>query len=200
MNSTHEETIFMSDASLPNYDDFDFLLQTHKLTCSASEVHGILCGVICGGMSEHSREWLSVIRDFCLDGALLPDEVAAAMTDLYKTSFSQFKDGQISFQLFLPEDDVALSERAETLIEWLNGFLSAVGIQKIKLQDADSEIREAFQDLVSISSMDTQLEENEENFQSFEEIVEYIRITSVLCFGEFGNALPEDLPKKPTLH
>ncbi|AWB68389.1 hypothetical protein C2869_19135 [Saccharobesus litoralis] len=190
----------MSDVTLPDYDDFDFLLQNNKLPCSASEVHGILCGSICGGMSEASREWLSIVRDFCLDGESVPEDVVSAMINLYKATFEQLKDGQLAFQIYLPEDDVSLTERAETLIEWLNGFLSSIGVQSVNLQAADEEIREAFQDLVAISKMDTELEETEENFQSFEEIVEYIRITAILCFGEFGDALPEDLPNKPTLH
>lgn len=190
----------MSETKLPNYDDFDFLLQKNKVPASASEVHGILTGCITGGMNEASREWVDVIAEFCMDGEPLADEVVSHMLRLYKDTFKQLKEGQLAFEIFLPEDDVELCERADALIEWINGFLSAIGMQKINFQGADEEVREAFQDLIAISKMDTDLDESEENFQAFEEIVEYIRVTGILCFGEFGDIPDDEVPEKPTLH
>ncbi len=184
----------MSDLILPDYDDFDFLLQTHKLPCSASELHGILSGAICAGMSEHSRDWIMIIRDFCLDGALLPDEVVTHLTEIYKITFAQLADGQLAYQPYLPEDDCALAERAEALVEWLTAFIATTGVQQINLQTADEEVRNAFEDFVSISQMDTDLDDDDESFESFEEIVEYVRMAAISCFCEFA-AKPQDETK-----
>jgi uncharacterized protein YgfB (UPF0149 family) len=190
----------MTDNKLPNYDDFDYLLQQNKLASSASEVHGILCGCICGGMNEISREWLSIFSDFCMDGEEIPNELLNQLILLFKLSFNQFKEGQLAYEIFLPEDDIPLEERAGALVEWINGFISAIGLQKISLQSADEEIKEAFQDLISISKMETDLDDSEENLQAFEEIVEYIRVSSILCFTEFAKIQEAQAPSSPTLH
>ncbi|NTS77177.1 UPF0149 family protein [Catenovulum sp. SM1970] len=176
----------MSDLTLPDYDDFDFLLSTQKLPCSASELHGILCGAICGGMAKQSREWLMIIRDFCLDGAVVPDDIVTGLIEIYDLTFAQLQDGELSFQLYLPEDDCAMAERAEAITEWLSGFLGALGVQQVNMQAADEEVRDSFNDLVAISQMDTDLDDDDETFASFEEITEYVRMATIMTFSEFG--------------
>lgn len=194
----------MKDLSLPDYDEFDYMLTERKLPVSASELHGILVGCACGGLAEASRDWLFLIRDFCLDGEEIPDDMYNALIQLYRTAFGQLKDGEMSFRMFLPEDDVELPERAGALTEWTQGFLSAIGMQKINLNDADDEVIDAFQDMVEISKMDTDLEDEDEATQlQFEEISEFVRMSTLLCFDAFGDhadGSDQASSEKPTIH
>lgn len=192
----------MADSTLPDYEQFDFFLHQNELPCSAAEIHGIICGCLCGGMQYKQGEWLKLISEFALQNAEIPDEALTKFRELYQISYQQLIDTNFGFQIFLPtEDDLPLAEMAQILLEWLSAFIASFGaVVGEQFADADDEVREAYQDLIQISQMDTEMDESEGNQLAFEEVAEYIRMTTVLCFGELGDRSATDGLKKPTIH
>jgi uncharacterized protein YgfB (UPF0149 family) len=92
----------------------------------------------------------------------------------------------ISFDLLLPEDAAEISERAGALAEWCAGFVSGLGMggmsQRAKLNpDCDEFVR----DVVSISKMETEMDGSEEAEASLFEIIEYIRVGTIVLHQEW---------------
>ncbi|WP_040459190.1 UPF0149 family protein [Gayadomonas joobiniege] len=194
----------MADAQLPDYDTFDFFLHQNDLTCTAAEIHGVICGCLCAGMPYQQAKWRKFISEFVLQDAEVDDRVAEKFREIYQVTYQQLMEPDFSFQIYLPtSEDVPLNEKAQILLEWLAAFISAFGaVVGEQFSAVDKEVREAYQDLISISQMDTEMEETEENLIAFEEVSEYIRMTTLMCFAELGdhNSQQAGGPAKPTLH
>lgn len=192
----------MADTNLPDYDQFEFFLHQNDLTSTAAEIHGVIAGCLCAGMKYKHAEWLDLVSEFVLQGADIPDNADTKFKALYETTYQQLMDDAFAFQLFLPnEDDVPLAERAQVLIEWISAFIStfgsAIGDKFITL---DPQVKEAYQDMLEISQMDTEMEDNDSNLIAFEEVAEYVRMTCILCFGELGDKGGETGSASPMLH
>ena len=88
----------------------------------------------------------------------------------------------------IPGDDESITDRAEAVSLWCSGFLSGFGESGRQL-DADdvSDVKEALQDIGRIAAMSEEVPEGEENESDLTEIVEFIRISTLLVFAETGS-------------
>ena len=85
----------------------------------------------------------------------------------------------------IPADDEGITERAESVSLWCSGFLSGFGESGRQLDAADaSDVKEALQDIGRIAVMSEEVTEGEENESDLTEIVEFIRISTLLIFAE----------------
>lgn len=175
-------------------------LLVNKIACDPSELHGILCGMVAGGMSMDNQEWINSLSDFINSGEPFASEMEALILQVYETSCTQFLDGEFSFSLLLPDDQAPIVERAQSLISWVQGFLLGFGVQQESQQSMTDEIKEAIVDFSEIAKMDSEMPESEESEQALFEVEEYVRISAMLCFSELGKASDNDLSAFRTLH
>src|SRR5690349_1365082 len=86
--------------ALPNYDEIaDALLVAHS-PFDAAQVHGLLCGLICGSMNNQpTQSWQKIV---------LPGKKSAQtlemLKELYETSYHLLNEFSFEFLLLLPED------------------------------------------------------------------------------------------------
>lgn len=175
-------------------------LLANKVACDPSELHGILCGMVAGGMNLDNQDWINSLSDFVHAGEKFSSEIEALILQLYEISCSQFLDGEFSFSLLLPEDHAPIAERAQSLILWVQGFLLGFGVQKESQQSISDEIKEAIVDFSEIAKMEHEMDESEESEQALFEVEEYVRISVMLCFSELGKTGENDLSAFRTLH
>ena len=60
------------------------LMEQHELMATAVEAHGVICGLVCGGVVLDDKSWLPPFNDLINDGFGLPAPVRQVMTDLYQ--------------------------------------------------------------------------------------------------------------------
>ena len=84
----------------------------------------------------------------------------------------------MNFQLLIADEDCTLREQADTLIQWCQGFLVGLGLQKISTSDED--VLEMIKDFSEISKLDAEVLDNEQNAQDLSEIIEFVRIGTLL--------------------
>lgn len=188
--------------ALPNYDEFELFLHKNELPCTAAEIHGVITGCLCAGMPYKQADWKNFVSEFTMQNDDMSNDVFIKFNQLYQIIYGQLADSDYSFEIFIPtDDDIPLSEKAEVLLEWLGAFIAAFGaVVGDKFVEVEDAVKEAYQDLIEISQMDTEMDDSEENQVSFEEISEYIRVTTIMCFGELGDHSGSHDFKKPTLH
>lgn len=175
-------------------------LLINKVSSDPSEVHGIICGMVSGGMNLDNQDWINSLADFVNAGDRFPDELEALIYQLYEFTCDQLLDGEFSFTLLLPDDVAPINERAHSLISWVQGYLLGFGVQQDGQHSISPEIKEALADFAEIVKMQSDMPESEDSEQALFEVEEYVRISAMLCFGELGKTGDTDLSVLRTIH
>jgi len=200
----------MTDAT-PNNDEntnlLDFasmqaILTSEDVKSHASELHGVLTGLICAGFEFEDQGYLTMLNDLFNDGDGFPAAVKKALKQMYKELWSSILDDSYSFNLLLPDDDDSMAERGHALSVWVQGFNLGFGLQQKDSPVVSDDVKEVLTDFVEIANLSDEMEEDEDTEQAYFEIGEYVRISALLCFSELAsppNTKSADEEKK-TLH
>ncbi|XOV78980.1 MAG: UPF0149 family protein [Aestuariibacter sp.] len=189
----------MNDSEL-RFEAIAHNLLASKVASDPAEIHGILCGMLAGGMSMDNREWLMSMADFINAGESFSVDIEKLLIALFEDTCKQLQNPDFTFELCIPEDGAPISERGHAVVSWVQGFLLGFGVQQEQRKSCSDEVKEALQDFSEISKMDAEMAETEEAEQALFEVTEYIRISVMLCFGELGQASGGDLSAFRTLH
>jgi len=168
-----------------DYDEVNAELGAVHAGVRASECHGFLCGYFCTKNTVVVDLW----RDNLLTGiddTVNVDDCVEILTQLANQVREEILSEEISFELLLPDDESTVTQRANALAEWCAGFATGLGMggmgEKPQLND---ECDEFVKDIVSISRIDTTMDEGEDAEAALFEIVEYIRVGTIMLHQEW---------------
>lgn len=156
---------------------------------SASDLHGSLVGFLCAGGKTTAEAWPSALElDAGHAGELLDDTFAL----LYRHCREQLDDSELGFEPLLPGDDVALTERAEALVEWCRGFLGGVGLASSTQSAGELSVdaREIVQDFSTIAASSFDYGDDEEDETALNEVLEFVRVGVLLLYSELAPVSP----------
>lgn len=176
------------------------VLTEHDVIVDAAEIHGMICGMLCGGMALSDQNWKVVIQDTANQGTSLPSPVADILTELFNKTCQQLVDAQFELTLQLPDDASPINDRGLALINWVQGFLLGFGLQQQNLDGCSEDVKEALEDFADIARMEEPMNEDEESEKALFEVIEYVRISALLCFNELGQSLLDDQQDNPSVH
>ena len=171
---------------------------------SPSEVHGTLCGVLCGKSNITVHEWLSLTLLRSSEDASQPvmsrDLLLEAVTESFKRFFlatiTELSDNNLKFYPLLPEDG-SEAVRLEAIAQWAQGFLMGLSIAGIKsVSEYPEEVTEFIEAMASISTAgEYDLAGDESDEEAIIEFIEFIRM-GVLFMNEEMNPIrvPVDVP------
>jgi len=189
----------MNSAVLPSFEKISQALEGAELFTNAAETHGVLSGFVCGGIKLDDKSWQPLFNDVVNEGMALPQELKKLISDIYANVIKQCADDSLGFNLLLPDDEKPLDERAEAMAQWAQGFLVGFGMVQQALNQASEDVQEVIRDIRDISQLSLDFEqEDEESEIAFAEIVEYLRVSAMLCFNTFSRNMPT--PISNTLH
>ncbi len=189
------------DNILPSYPSLTEALEQYQIALTAAEMHGLICGLLCGGNRDAS--WQTLLIELTNEGLALPYALNTLLKQAYEASRQALEDNNFMFQLMMPDSDSStLFERADALAGWVNHFLLGLGMMQPELARMKDEVGEAIADLRNIAQLGYDEHEDQEVMaQSLEEVLEYVRVAALICHTEFTNYQPTavEMPK-PTLH
>lgn len=154
---------------------------------TAGEVHGTLSGLLCADPGATTQQWQQHLWPQQATGDLLVAEAQAMLGELHQVTRETLNDPDCDFRLLLPDDDEAISLRAQALGDWCQGFLTGLAIGGVKdFNNLPADAREIATDLVEIARAGSsyELTEGEEDEQAFAELVEYVRVGVMLINEE----------------
>ncbi|MBL1142005.1 MAG: UPF0149 family protein [Proteobacteria bacterium] len=168
-----------------DYDEVNVELGAIHAGMRASECHGFLCGQFCASNRLDTTSWQEHLLAG-VDDVVDVSDCLAILEQLANQVKAEILSEDISFELLLPEDAAIISVRSSALAEWCAGFVSGLGIgglgEKPHLQE---ECDEFIKDVISISRMETSVEEGEESEAAFFEVIEYIRVGAIMLHQEW---------------
>ena len=207
-NSQFPDDNFKNDDILGT--DFDWLANVynrHGALNHPSELHGLMAGELVGGLQRTPGDWLAQVLDHMgvedLDSERQAN-VADDLIEFYNKASSTLSDEASQFNLLLPDDDYELSERIESLVVWVRGFLEGISISASdRLAKLADDTQEILKDLVEICQLDSRVAQSESGEKDFFEITEYVRVGILNMYAELnpGNAQKQKIADHmPTLH
>lgn len=186
--------------TLPSYQSLNTALIQQNIGMTASEMHGLLSGLVCGGSNDNS--WTVMVHDLTNEGLNFGYPLEEMVKSIYQLTKDELEDDGFGFVLLMPDDETSVFDRIDALAGWVNHFLLGLGMMQPKLGQIKGEVGEAIDDLRNIAQLGYEEDEDQEELEhSLEEIAEYVRMAAMLCHSEFARvntAVPENV--KPTLH
>lgn len=176
------------------------MLRQHQIIVDASEVQGILCGMLSGGMNIDDQEWIEALADVINQGEVMPAYVQGSVEKMFNKVCQELIEADFALSLCLPADTAPINDRGAAFVNWVQGFLLGFGLHQNDLTGCSAEVKEALEDFSDIAKLDEAMEDNEESEQAFFEVVEYVRISAMLCFNELGKSLIDSRHQSPTVH
>jgi yecA family protein len=176
------------------------MLSQENIIVDAAEVHGILCGMLAGGMTANDQSWIEALSDVVNQSDGFNGIVKSQIVSLFNEICQQYVDPEFALVLCLPDDASPINERGAALLNWVNGFLLGFGLHQADLTGCSADVKEALEDFTEIVRMDEEMSEDEESEQALFEVMEYVRITSMQCFNELGKSPLESENKTNSVH
>ncbi|BAS67081.1 UPF0149 family protein [Bathymodiolus septemdierum thioautotrophic gill symbiont] len=166
------------EVNIINYDDVKDILHKLNTDDTIASAHGILCGFSCVRPGVTLDDWLNEVLVSIDLNNLNEKEAHEKLAQVYNTTLSQLNDATLNFQLLIADENCTLREQADTLIQWCQGFLVGLGLQKISTHDED--VLEMMKDFSEISQLNGDVLDNEENANDLSEIIEFVRMGTLL--------------------
>lgn len=198
------ETIVTNDNTnnLIDFASMQAILTSEDVKSHASELHGVLTGLVCAGFEFEDQGYLTMLNDLFNEGDGFPSAVKIALKQMYSELWTSILDDSYSFNLLLPDDDDSIAERGHALSVWVQGFNLGFGLQQKDSPVVSDDVKEVLTDFGEIANLSDDMEEDEDTEQAYFEISEYVRISALLCFTELATPpnvqAPDD--EKKTLH
>ena len=169
--------------TLPNYSHVLLTLDKIDSDIDPGELHGAISGLL----SANSNASFQVIIDNVFQSIdyndLLHREALSSIESLFDTTKHQLNDPNCDFHVLLPEDEDSLEELVFALGEWCQGFLLGLSLGGIKnpdnLPEEGAEIARDFLEIARAGNI-YDIQDTEEDEQSFEELREYVRVGTLL--------------------
>lgn len=171
------------ETGLFHFDDIANLLLEQGESCSPSELHGCLCGLLAAGDQagpEAGLDGLNQAMNLDLHG-----ELAEQVLGLYEVSLAAMEDDAFDFMPLLPDDSVELEQRLLALSDWCRGFLAGYARATVRagsggetLPGDSTEVLRDFAAIIQVGQ-DAEDVDEDESEQHYYEVVEYLRFAAL---------------------
>lgn len=193
--------------SFPDIPQLEGLLFDVDAAFGAIESHGALCGMLCAQGSTDVSQWMLQVLGEHEDSSLALQQAGKKLLQVHQMTVEQMNDGDIEFELMLPDEDEPLEARVEALGIWCQGFVYGLAVGGIKENtELPEDSKEIIKDIVEISRAGYVVDEeaeiavseeeaDEEDEIAFMEVSEYVRMGILLIYEEL-----QPLQSSQTVH
>lgn len=183
------------------YEEFERVLRDARALPEPAEAHGTLAGALCSSRNYGIIEWLrEILPDDSPDDAALQSPV---LQNVYNAMVRTLVGNDADFEPLLPDEASSLSDRADALSLWCQGFLYGLGSGATSDPgEVSTEAREIIEDFTEITHVGVDAgDDTEENETAFAEVVEFVRVGVQLLFVELAPARGEEpAPGAASIH
>lgn len=174
----------MNEIKWPLFEDLEQAFFVATTPISPSYIHGLITGLLCVTDTEQVRDEIhQKIQNFDESDKKHKWYLIENLMLLTQESLSQLDKPLI---LMLPEADLPLSWRLETLADWCGGFLEGVMLSdnENKLQQLP-EVLEILNDFAEIKNVSLNVIDNNQNEKDFGELLEFVRVGVLLFYTSY---------------
>lgn len=195
-------------ATAPTLEELAAVLLRLNTACTASELHGVLTGLLAGGARLNRSMLQKVLEAHAEADSAFSDEVVAQLWQLHLKTLEDLGESELVFSPMIPEDDDDLGHRVTALADWCQGFLVGFGtaVRPSDTRVHEESVRDTLQDIVHVANVDPSAQDDDEGDEfAYAELYEFVRMAAIHLFEEMAppeeqHPHNEDVPDHPTLH
>ncbi|MGV3001269.1 YecA/YgfB family protein [Vibrio sp.] len=166
----------MSNIRLPDYNQALTELTSASLSVTPAELQGLIAGMLSGGIPTDNDNWKTILFDYTNDGMGWPMSAATLAETIYALLMKELSGTSMELTMLLPSDDELLNY-ADTVSEWVNHFISGLGLAGSSLAKLSAETKEALTDLEEISKLGIDEEDDfSEQAILLEQVIEHVKV------------------------
>ncbi|MCF8779775.1 YecA family protein [Vibrio sp. IRLE0018] len=191
----------MSKNQLPSYQVVADEMKMATLAVTPAELHGLLAGMISGGLSQQGQSWQPMLFDYTNDGMGWPSAALEQAQVLFNVTSAQLTSDEMVLNLLLPnfEGEEAIFALADALSDWVNHYISGLGLAGAALNNASEEAKEALADLEEMARLGVDEDDDlQEQAELLEHVIEHVKACALLIHAEFGAKTSSS--ETPTIH
>jgi yecA family protein len=178
----------IENSQMPDYSRIEGALNAIGLDLGASEIHGVICGLVCAGTSQSHIDWMAALFQDWPQEDLLAREARELIGELYYVTRDQIGNDDLTFMPYLPDDDQPLSARGKALSAWCEGYLYGLGMSGVTDQQLKGDAGEALQDISHFTRLDYEsLESGDATEQAYAELQEFLKVVTLLIWGDLSD-------------
>ncbi|ELI0637052.1 YecA family protein [Vibrio harveyi] len=192
----------MSEITLPEYQSIAAELKSASLAVTPAELHGLLVGMLSGGLAINDQTWQPILFDYTNEGMGWPSSALALAQSVYQVTVNELTGTSMELSLLLPDEtgEEGLFALADSVSDFVNHFISGMGLAGIAIDKASDDAKEALADLEEIAKLGIDEDDDlGEQALLLEQVIEHVKACVLTIHAEFG-ARPESNENKPTIH
>ncbi|MDA0122012.1 MULTISPECIES: YecA family protein [Vibrio] len=192
----------MSEITLPEYQSIAAELKSASLAVTPAELHGLLVGMLSGGLAINDQTWQLILFDYTNEGMGWPSSALALAQSVYQVTVNELTGTSMELSLLLPDEtgEEGLFALADGVSDFVNHFISGMGLAGIAIDKASDDAKEALADLEEIAKLGIDEDDDlGEQALLLEQVIEHVKACVLTIHAEFG-ARPESNENKPTIH
>ena len=185
---------------LPSYQQVSDDLVVLNLPFDVAKLHGLITGFLVTNCSMQAENYLrSLLMNKSGPDYRQSTNVLLTLLTMTQTWLNNFG---FDFCMLLPHDDTPLPERVMAFANWVSGFLDAINLSGLSLDDVDNEeLVEILQHFEDFSQMEVdEFDFDNEDEKAYVDVTEYARLAILQLFCEFNQPNDEDKTSKTQHH
>ena len=192
----------MSEITLPEYQSIAAELKSASLAVTPAELHGLLVGMLSGGLAINDQTWQPILFDYTNEGMGWPSSALGLAQSVFQVTVNELTGTSMELSLLLPDEagEEGLFALADGVSDFVNHFISGMGLAGIATDKASDDAKEALTDLEEIAKLGIDEDDDlGEQALLLEQVIEHVKACVLTIHAEFG-ARPESNENKPTIH
>ncbi|WP_051118013.1 YecA family protein [Vibrio campbellii] len=192
----------MSEITLPEYQSIAVELKSASLAVTPAELHGLLVGMLSGGLAINDQTWQPILFDYTNEGMGWPSSALGLAQSVFQVTVNELTGTSMELSLLLPDEagEEGLFALADGVSDFVNHFISGMGLAGIAIDKASDDAKEALTDLEEIAKLGIDEDDDlGEQALLLEQVIEHVKACVLTIHAEFG-ARPESNENKPTIH
>ncbi|UTZ42233.1 YecA/YgfB family protein [Vibrio campbellii] len=192
----------MSEITLPEYQSIAAELKSASLAVTPAELHGLLVGMLSGGLAINDQTWQPILFDYTNEGMGWPSSALGLAQSVFQVTVNELTGTSMELSLLLPDEagEEGLFALADGVSDFVNHFISGMGLAGVAIDKASDDAKEALTDLEEIAKLGIDEDDDlGEQALLLEQVIEHVKACVLTIHAEFG-ARPESNENKPTIH
>lgn len=168
-----------------DYEQWAQQLTQHRISCTAADLHGFVCGALASFPTPSDAELLAKLAAY-VDVAPWPAALVRDWKELREQVLGEYQGDELSLELLLPAHGVG---RIEALGEWCEGFLAGFAEQGVlsgKNKNLPAVVKESLEDLMAIRQIEVPEQASESDMVDLADIEEHCRMVAIAVFTEMA--------------